>query len=254
MSAGEAHGSIFVSVVSHHQAELVGSLLTDLVACPEVAHVVLTYNVPESETAVPSGLADRLSVVRNQTPRGFAANHNAAFRRCALPFFCVLNPDIRLPTNPFPRLLPAFTDSNVGLVAPAVVNPAGEVEDSARRYPTPIGLVRKALGGDDGRYAFRLGDGAPLVPDWIAGMFLLLRTAAFADVHGFDEAYYLYYEDIDLCIRLRQAGREILLYPNISVVHDSRRMSHRNLRYFSWHLASIIRYFRKHLGRLPGRT
>ncbi len=176
-----------------------------------------------------------------QLPNGFGANHNAAFEQCKSDYFCVLNPDIRIDENPFPKLIAELADPHVGVVAPRILNPAGNVEDSARHFPKPGFLVRKLFGlagGPD--YTV-----TPTVisPDWVAGMFMLCRARVFAEVQGFDERYFLYYEDVDLCRRLRKRGYDVRMLPSVSAVHDARRQSRRNLRHLRWHLSSILRYF-----------
>lgn len=245
--------SVVVSIVSHCQGQLVNDLLRDLIKCPEVGQIILVQNVPEPDIVVPEPLVQRVTIVRNRQPVGFGANHNASFRRCELPFFCVLNPDIRLPDNPFSFLLDCFGDRQIAVAAPAVRNPGGGLEDSARYYPTPLGLALKALGFSDGRYPSHRNGDVLLRPDWVAGMFLLLRSDRFAEVGGFDEGFYLYYEDIDLCTRFRKLGYDVVVCTRASAVHDPRRTSHRRLRYLAWHVRSILRYFRKHLGRFPTR-
>src|ERR1039457_6698054 len=99
------HGCVTVSVVSHLQGELVTNLLADLVHFPEVAKVVLVYNLPEPSVPIPDALIGKVEIIRNSSPLGFGANHNLAFAHCKTPFFCIVNPDIRLPSNPFPLLL-----------------------------------------------------------------------------------------------------------------------------------------------------
>lgn len=246
------YASVIVSVVSHGHGGMVAALLEDLARCPQVATVILTHNLPESEIPFPDSLAERIIVLHNSRPLGFAANHNAAFRHCSAPFFCILNPDIRLPENPFRELQSCFGDVRTALVAPAVLNSAGHVEDSARSYPTPWLLLLKTLRITDGSHPYRLGD--PLQrPDWLAGMFLLVRSDIFRAVGGFDVGFHLYYEDVDLGARLRKAGYELLLCPTVYAVHDARRTSHRDPRFMSWHLASMVRYLCKHWGRLPGK-
>jgi N-acetylglucosaminyl-diphospho-decaprenol L-rhamnosyltransferase len=254
--SGVTNGSgaaVTVSIVSHGQGEMVATLLKDLVRCPEVSHVILTHNLPEPEIPVPQKLATQIEVIRNSLQKGFAANHNAAFERCRTPFYCVLNPDVRMPGNPFPRLLDVFDNPRVAFAAPAVVNSGGGIEDSARRFPTPWILFRKAVGADTSRWTYRLGD-SPQSPDWVAGMFLLARSDVFRELGGFDAGYFLYYEDVDLCARARSRGYELLLCPAIHVIHDARRTSHRSVRYLRWHLGSMFRFFLKHLGRLPRRV
>ena len=240
---------VTVSVVSHGQGEMVATLLHDLDRCAAVRQVLLTQNIPEPEIDCPESLRPRLVVVRNGRPKGFAANHNQAFRRCETPFFAVVNPDIQLGQDPFPRLIETVMEGNCGLAAPAVRNPEGAIEDSARYFPTPFRLLAKLLKLGDGRHVV-VGD-APVAVDWTAGMFLVFCTETFRDLGGFDEGFFLYYEDVDICVRLWRAGRRVMFHPGVLVIHAAQRASRRQLRYMAWHLSSMARYFTKHLGRLP---
>ena len=233
---------ITVSIVSHGHGELVSRLLEDLVGCTEVSSILLTLNVPEEGIDVPDSLADKVVLIKNPLPLGFGANHNQAFRQVRTAFFCILNPDIRIPHNPFSVLMSRLDNGECGLAAPAILTPSGKVDDSARYLPTPWSVLHKVMGGQDGRYSFELG-GPDFSPDWVGGMFMLVRAEAFRSVGGFDERYFLYYEDVDLCCRLRLAGHRLLLSPAASAIHDARRASHRNLRFLKWHLASMIRFF-----------
>ena len=240
---------LLISIVSHRQGELVGRLLRDLkhVSPPLEAEIVVTLNVDEAAPDPKEhGLPVRL--IRNRSPRGFAANHNAAFRSARSRWFCVLNPDLRLAANPFPLLLSLLSIPGHALVAPAVVNASGMIEDSARKMPTPRSILWKALTGR-APIDYELRDEL-VYPDWVAGMFMLFDSGAFAENRGFDERYFLYYEDVDLCCRLRLSGRRIVLDPRVRVVHDARRASHRDLRYLRWHLSSMLRFFNSPIYRL----
>ena len=226
---------------------MVARLVGQLLAFPEVAQIILTLNVPES-VALPDDA--RLTVIGNAKPRGFGANHNAAFACCTQTFFCPLNPDIEFDRNPFPVLSAALADDRVALVAPLVKSPDGKIEDSMRRFPTPASLLMKALGRSDGRYVVREGQ-AEFAPEWVAGMFMLFRSRDFHDLGGFDERFFLYYEDVDICVRAWQKGMKILACPKVSVIHDARRDSRRSLRHLRWHLGSMVRFLWKHRGRRP---
>lgn len=240
---------ITVSIVSHGQGALVSSLLDDLARCGGVSSVILTQNIPEAEIACPESLLPRLRLVRNGCPIGFAANHNQAFRLCRTPLFAVLNPDIRLVKDPFLPLIDTLLDNNCALVAPVVCNPEGLMEDNARYFPTPARLLAKLLKLEDGCYP--VSGKAPLCVDWTAGMFLLFRAEAFCDIGGFDEGFFLYYEDVDICVRLWKAFKKVMVHPGVSVTHAAQRASRRRPRYLAWHLSSMFRYFCKHFGRLP---
>jgi len=227
---------ITVSVVSHAQAGLARRLLDDIASLGRADfQVILTVNVPE---AVASGTSAEL--IHNTEPRGFGANHNAAFRRAKGEYFCVLNPDIRLPRDPFPALLEALREPTVGVVAPRITDPAGATEDSVRRFPTFGSLLRKLFGARPGAdYAL---DNGPVAVDWVGGMFMLFRREAFERVRGFDERFFLYYEDVDICRRLHGAGFRVVATPRAQAVHEAQRASRRNARHMAMHARSMLRY------------
>jgi N-acetylglucosaminyl-diphospho-decaprenol L-rhamnosyltransferase len=229
---------VTVSVVSHGQNALVNQLLEDVQrVCADRVALVVTENIRDRvalSTALP------FERIVNERIKGFGANHNAAFQRCRTPYFCVLNPDIRLPADPFPPLLEALAGERVAVAAPLVRNPAGGIEDSARRFPTAASLLKKAF--VDRRQPDYPTDRGTQDADWVAGMFMLFRAEAYRAARGFDEAYFMYYEDVDLCRRLRAAGESVRYVPAAEVVHDARRASRREPRLAWHHLASMLRF------------
>jgi len=237
--------SLLISVVSHGQASLVRRLLEDMEAhCRGYAfHVLLTLNREESLPFREKDFHFPLEVLKNPKPKGFGANHNSAFHRRASDFFAVLNPDLRFPGDPFPPLLGRLKEAGVGLAAPLIVNEKEEAEDSARLLPTPWRILVRTCRGRAGRKGdYPTGDG-PVHPDWVAGMFMLFPSPVFARLGGFDERYYLYFEDVDLCTRLRLAGYQILLDPAVAVVHQARRESHKKPTYLARHVHSGLLFF-----------
>ena len=232
---------ITVSVISHRQNALVNLLLEDLQrVCPDRIVLVITQNTPDPSALTTGALACPTEVISNPGVKGFGANHNAAFERCRTPYFCVINPDVRLPSDPFPALAACLETESAGAAGPLVCNPAGIAEDSARRFPTIGSLMHKALVARPGPdYPT---DRGPQTVDWIGGMFMLLRSDAYRAVDGFDEAYFLYYEDVDLCRRLQAAGKSVTYQPAARVVHDARRASRRDPRLAIHHLRSVLRF------------
>lgn len=238
---------IGVSIVSHGHGKMVLPLIETLLACNEVKQILFTKNVPE---IISSPIDPRVFLIENNIVKGFAANHNAAFSHCSQPYFCPINPDITLPANPFPLLLESIVQHKAALAAPLVLSPNGSIEDSVRSFPTMFSLLLKIAGGVKGRIQFN-ADQPICYPDWVAGMFMLFRSVDFAALGGFDEKFFLYYEDVDICARAWKASMKVVACSAASVIHDARRSSHRNSKYFYWHVASMARYFLKHWGRLP---
>lgn len=234
---------VSVSIVSHSQAAMVHALLEDIdrLCSGYRIEVVLTLNLPEALEFDFLHFHFPVVLQRNESPRGFSANHNQAYSLASGDFFCVMNPDIRLVTDPFPALIACLGDNGVGVAAPLVLDAGGAVEDSARRFPTPLKIACKALGRCKGNdYTISSQE---LQPDWVGGMFLLFRRTVFDELGGFDQRYFLYYEDVDLCARLRLRGYKVVLSPQARVIHNAQRSSRRDLKYLSWHLQSMARFF-----------
>jgi GT2 family glycosyltransferase len=232
--------AVTVSVVSHGQNRLVNQLLQDLSAIAATPlRVIVTLNIADVEPLAAPG-APAADIIANHAPRGFGANHNAAFRRCDSRFFCVVNPDIRVFEDPFQALLEPLQSNGVAVAGPRVLSPDGRTEDSARRFPTPAGLLRKLF--VDARHPDYPVNQGSLHVDWVAGMFMLFRSDAFRLVNGFDERFFLYYEDVDICRRLGSRGLATVFHPGVSVTHDARRASRRDPRLMAIHAASALRY------------
>jgi hypothetical protein len=235
--------TISISIVSHLQANLLNELLGDLDKWHKhyPLEVLLTLNLPETLPFNTNNSSFPVIVHVNPAPKGFSANHNHAFTRSAGQLFCVMNPDIRLDDEVFAALHACLQDAAVGVAAPLVVGENGMLEDSARRFPTPFKILCKALSGCKGNdYEV---NSQTIYPDWVAGMFMLFRREVFEKLGGFDERYFLYYEDVDLCARLRLGGYAVALCPGAKVVHHAQRSSHRSFKYLTWHLTSMLRFF-----------
>ena len=232
-----------ISIISHRQIQLVQLLLTDIQQhCTGVSlEVILTMNVEELLPFDASDYIIPIQVIRNIAPKGFGENHNAAFQLSAGAFFCILNPDIRFSVDPFLALIVEAQKEGVGLVAPLVTNNEGVQEDSVRQFPSPVEIIGKVCGGRSVVHYDELQRISH--PDWVAGMFMLFPRMVFQRIGGFDERYFLYYEDVDLCARLTLANYKIVYCSTVHVVHNAQRSSHKSVRYMRMHLISMLRFF-----------
>lgn len=240
--SGHQDRDVCLSIVSHGQGRLISSLLGDLLVLRErIAEVVVTLNIPEDEAFL-ADFQDRLPlrVLHNAAPQGFGANHNCAFAVSTAPFFVVVNPDIRLRDFELDTLLDMAVQPGTGVAAPIVYASNGRLQDSARRFPTVAGLVRRKFCGRKGP-DYVLGR-EPIPVDWVAGMFMVFRREVYTSVDGFDDRYFMYFEDVDLCRRLHRVGLRVTVVPQARVIHDAQRASRRKLKYFLWHLSSAFRY------------
>jgi GT2 family glycosyltransferase len=232
-----------LSIVSHGQIDLIKNLLQDINSFQDGSffEVILTINIPETIPSCFESLSFPIKIIHNPSPIGFGENHNRAFQHANGEFFCVLNPDIRLTENPFPSLIANLQNTSIGVIAPLVLDSNGAIEDSARHFPTPFSIGLKALGmAPKHEYTF---ENKLFYPDWAGGMFLLFRRDVYTQINGFNQKFFLYYEDVDLCARIWNSGFKVGLNPNVNVIHLARRSSHHNLRYLLMHLSSMLKFF-----------
>lgn len=232
---------ITLSIVSHGQASLIRHLLSDLAdLSKDNFEVVITINLPEDDS-IYQGFSFPLRIIRNTIPKGFGANHNAAFSQSTTKWFAVVNPDIRINSIDFEAFLAPFENQAVAAVAPVVLSGDGRVEDSMRRFPTLMRFAKRVFFRQ--RNADYKIEATPFSVDWVAGMFVVFRRDAYQEVGGFDDRrFFMYLEDADICRRIGAKGWQVIVNPNSKVVHMARRASRRNLKHMRWHAVSAFRY------------
>lgn len=231
-----------LSVVSHGQAHLIKNLLKDLRSLRESFEIILTINVPEDLAFLNDYRDLPIVVIENQISKGFGANHNAAFRKSRGRIFAVVNPDIRASELDLQSIQQTLRTPHIGACAPRILSASGSLEDSARRFPTFTRLATRVLARGKRQPDYDLTSSPVVSVDWVAGMFVAFTRASFVLVGGFDERYFMYMEDADICRRLRHQGLDIVVVTDTSVVHDAQRASHRSIRHLKWHLRSAVRF------------
>lgn len=198
---------------------------------------------------------------------GYAGAVNLAAEASSADHLVILNPDVGASDADALRRLVTHLERQprVGAVAPALCAPDGDVQRTARPVPsigtllarqTPLGRTdwgrrqcERYLQLPEGR-----GDAADV--DWVIGAAIAMRREAFEAVGGWDDDFFLYFEDVDFCVRLRAAGWLVQYLPGVQLVHDYKRASDRShggvlqSRLRREHVKSALRFFAKHPGLL----
>jgi N-acetylglucosaminyl-diphospho-decaprenol L-rhamnosyltransferase len=230
-----------VTVTTNDREHLAGFLSDDLLMS-SFDRVIVVDNASDDgsgELARDAGC----TVVRKRRG-GYGEAVNAGARHTQGDFFAVLNPDIRfLRADTVPRLAHHFMHRQVGLVAPALELLDGRLQDSARRTPTPLNLMFRRWIGDERGWVRRGGD-----VEWTVGAFWLARRSTWERIGGFDERYFLYFDDVDLCHRVRMAGWSVRFDPTIRAIHAFQAASRRPLTAWATrhHIRSAQRFFMEH--------
>jgi len=246
-----------IVVVTWHNAADLPPLFSSLASARAAgAELVVVDNAsPDDTTAVVRTLVPDATLIANIVNRGFAAGANQGLAASHRPFVLFLNPDTIVAPETLPRVL-AYLEAlpAVGVVGCRTLNEDGTPQRTVDRFHSVRGLVAETLRGDRGGHGTPRGT-APTqsgLVDWVYGSFLLGRRAVLAAVGGFDEAYEMYGEDIDLCHRLREAGYGVAYCAEATVVHHGNRSgawrygAERDLAV----LQGTLRFFRRRRGRL----
>ncbi len=224
-------------------------------ACGAIRRIYLLDN---SRIAGLGGLARSVDANYVHLPKspGYGRAHNFAIR-CSLAqgshYHLVLNPNIEFAPEVIPAML-AYMASHpeVGLLSPRMAYPNGQPQHPCKLLPTPLDLLIRRfcppLHRRTGRQAkYELHDsGYDRIMDVpaLSGCFMLIRGAVLRDIGGFDERFFLYFDDVDLTRRIGAVART-LYFPHVSIVHDYGKGSYKGLRLTLCHARSAIRYFNK---------
>jgi N-acetylglucosaminyl-diphospho-decaprenol L-rhamnosyltransferase len=231
---------ITLSIVSHGHGNLVIEFAKKLAttSIDRAIRLIITVNSPKLDNIekelIPINSRTEIVFIRNSVPLGFGENHNRAFKHCNSNFFCIVNPDIDLISDPFPILIGAFTDPKVGLVYPSQIDGKSEALDFERVLVTPTSILRRhVLRQQQWIHEYQS-------IDWVNGAFMMFSSAVYKELGGFDERYYMYCEDVDICLRLQLAGYKLKL-ANVKVIHNTQRKTLKNIAHLSWHFRSLFR-------------
>ncbi len=256
---GAVPAKVAVVVVSFNTRE-------DLLRCLGSLRVVTTpLEVVVVDNASADGSADavrqafpRAEVIRSDANEGYAKANNRGWRATSAPFVLLLNSDAEVPAGTVETLLEVLeTRPSVGIVGPRTVGSDGALQVSTGPDLTPLAewRQRRLVRGVETKDPAALTAAAERYstehePVWVSGSCLLTRRAHLEAVGGLDEAFFLYEEDVDLCVRVGRLGYKALFTPKAQVLHHKGRSMTRlpdraRLEYHRSHLL----YYRKHRGR-----
>lgn len=199
----------------------------------------------------------QLSYSPQAANRGFGAGHNYCIDTLDSDYHLVLNPDVELQDDTLLVGLAALAeDRGIVLLSPRVDGSGGAQEFLCKRYPTVLALVargffprslqrlfRKRL--DDYEMRDTCQSGQAVDVPLASGCFMLVRSEALSAVNGFDDRYFLYFEDFDLSLRLAGQGR-LVYYPGMRIVHHGGYAASKGLRHVRYFVTAGITFFNQH--------
>ena len=224
-----------------------GDVVTDVLVIDNASH-------DGSHTAAVAGHPE-VRLIENPVNIYLSPAWNQGARETAAPYLLFLNPDAEISSGTLADYVRvAGEHRRAGIVGPMIRNPDGTVYASGRRFPSVVDATFHAMISPftrnnpfTRRYEMDGWDRTTeREVDWVSGACMLMPREAFDAVGGFDEAFPLYAEELDIATRLRDAGRTVLFTPEVEFLHEIGVSTGRSRRMALMHSRSVFRYYEKH--------
>ncbi|WP_165676328.1 glycosyltransferase family protein [Metapseudomonas otitidis] len=244
---------LFISIVSHGHADLLARSLPYFIGVENV-HVCVVDNVGEAilQSFCLTHAIDYIA--HPDIVLGFGSNNNLAFRHfesnydfASGDYFICCNPDVLIVPEMLCNLaasLEAFSPDLAGINL-FVDEQYQSYDNSIRRFPKISDYLNRIFYRSTSTALDKASVEIPTESDWAAGSFLVFSARLFRSLNGFDERFFMYFEDVDICLRAwRHEGVRLLYFPSVQAVHFA---AFRNRKLFSkhfyWYFCSLFRYF-----------
>lgn len=255
MPSAEVPGRLGAVVVNFNAGEVLQKCVASLAGEGVEDIIVVDNGSQDRSTAFLSGDRPPARLLSSGRNIGYGAAANVGVSNLTKEFVFVCNPDLVVEPGALRTLLEALDDRpDAAAAGPMLVDERGEVYPSGRRFP---GLVDSLGHGFVGlfwpsnpwtRHYRLLGEDQHTArdADWVSGAGFVVRRLAFSSVGGFDESYFMYVEDVDLCWRLHKAGWAVRYEPSARAIHEQgRSTSAHPYRMLLAHHRSILRFARR---------
>ena len=241
-----------IVIVSYRSGSVLDRCLRSIVGRSDIATEIIIVDNDSSDGVV-SNLKQTYPLIQTIVAGrnlGFAAAANLGLARARGRWLLLLNPDTIVPPGALGLLLDVLRrTAGCGVVAPRLIAPNGAAQPfSHGSEPDPLYLFRRLVARASRRSLQRWDGARPRSVDWVSGACMMVRREAFTAIGPLDERFFLYFEDVDWCRRLREAGWNVWFIPSITVIHDSFP-DYSDLGRRACYRASLRAYYRKYHGR-----
>lgn len=256
-----------ISIVNWNTCEELRECINSVLAqdCIENCEIVVVDNASLDGSAdiVNSEFDGKIRLIENRSNLGFGAAHNQAIESSEGRYIFVINPDSRMLKPDVLGQMIAYMDKNpqIGVIGPRILNPDGTLQFSARRFPPMFaGIFRHTILGRlfpnnrfvRGYLMTDISHDITMDVDWLSGSALMVRRKAIEQIGAFDERFFMYCEDVDLCKRAHDGGWRVVYYPEVEVSHRIGAASDKNpFAMIKQHHHSMLLYFLKHNAHSP---
>ena len=219
--------AVAISAASHLPVSISGDSVARKVPFSEYTHIYKnrrvssTYPVEEQVSIQANSQGEKW--VFNARNGGFAYAMNEGLKAATGDVLIAMNPDVKIKTGLMGMVNYLLSDASIGLIAPRIVSSNGVVQDGEEKYDTD----------------------RVLKVDWVIGAFMIMTRKSYEAVGGFDDGYFLYCEDMDLCKRMHQCGYSVVYYPDATIEYEGTRSARHSWKYARIFMMSLFRYWKK---------
>lgn len=213
-----------VSIVNYNAGDyLIGCLDSLNSVRAEIPMVICVVDNASSDDSIKRAREryPKINFVLNKSNLGFGKAHNQVLKAARTEYLLILNPDIVIKRGVLSELVRLMdADVNIGAATPKIIFEDGRVDLTAHRgFPTPLASLFYFFGNDRRYHLTERDMNRPHEVDAITGAFFLTKKAVLDRVGYFDEDYFMYAEDIDLCWRIKEVGMKVVYMPSKQIVH-----------------------------------
>ena len=243
-------------VLYNNNLEKLTKSIDSFLQIPCEKHLYLIDNSKSKQLEFQLQYKTDVTYIHTGSNLGFGSGHNTILNKIKTnsTFHLILNPDIYFDGKSVIEMI-AFMNKNpeIGVLGPKILYPNGELQHSIRRFPKPedffirrIPFLKKAFYKKyvTAHYLNIIID-KPIMVDYVSGCFQLFKTEIFLKIKGYDERFFMYLEDIDICKEVFNTGYKICYYPDTEVYHYFEKGSAKDIKLLLMHIHSLIKYFLK---------
>ncbi|MDE1223764.1 glycosyltransferase [Vibrio aestuarianus] len=247
---------VYISTISHGHSNIIGKL--SCLASLSESFIVVVKSNKAGDSFEELEAKNNFYWINQEFGCGFGRNNNIVFNYCKNKLgmcdddiFIILNPDVIVTKEEIEALVTNMKHDNVQLATINLFKDTfkTEYDNSVRRFPTIVNFIKSFFGLGNSSILDKSKFLSMGYVDWAAGSFLAFNVKHYTNLLGFDENYFMYCEDIDICYRSKFLGVSVAFYPRLSAVHFAQHNNRRIFsRHFYWHVKSILRFLLSRLG------
>ncbi|CAH7134885.1 Glycosyltransferase family 2 protein [Vibrio chagasii] len=253
---------VYISIISHNHSDLIRNLECVDSLCDKF-NVIIKSNTPHDDFSFLTDKA-RFYHVDEEYSLGFGRNNNTVFKYCIdelgmkdNDIFIVLNPDVIISSDALANLVELMVAQPLPITA---INLYRDCEfklydHSVRRFPKLLDFIKSFSGFKNETIINKASISNNTNVDWAAGSFIGFYASHYKALKGFDEGYFMYCEDVDICFRSKLINKPVTYIPSIKAVHLGKHNNRKIMSmHFLWHLKSVFRFLLARAGLVKARS